>query len=119
MEAQAQPAQHRPETPGKKAFAPRVEAPATTAAIASAQETVGCYAMRLASDNENSATKFLKYPWLQNRADRRRVLSFFTLRLLRSSDQRGRRLLKPAPSTEQLGARPRAGKGIFWTASGL
>jgi len=61
VEAQAQPAQHRPETPGKKAFAPRVEAPATTAAIASAQETVGCYAMRLASDNENSATKFLKY----------------------------------------------------------
>ncbi|CAE7467508.1 DES [Symbiodinium microadriaticum] len=51
--------QHRPETPGKKGA--RVEAPATTAAIASAQETVGCYAMRLASDNENSTTKFLKY----------------------------------------------------------
>ena len=66
--------QHRPETPGKKGA--RVEAPATTAAIASAQETVGCYAMRLASDNENSTTKFLKYPWLQNLTDLRRVLSF-------------------------------------------
>ncbi|CAE7180467.1 unnamed protein product [Symbiodinium pilosum] len=53
------PSAPSPRSPGKKG--PKLEAPATTASMASSQETLGCYAMRLASDNENSCTKFLKY----------------------------------------------------------
>ena len=53
------PSAPSPRSPGKKG--PKLEAPATTASMASSQETLGCYAMRLASDNENSCTKFLKH----------------------------------------------------------
>lgn len=39
----------------------RVENSATAAAIAKAQEKIGCYCMRLASDNETPSSPFLQY----------------------------------------------------------
>lgn len=39
----------------------RVESPATASAIAKDKETIGCYAMRLASDNETQSSRFIQY----------------------------------------------------------